>query len=151
MPCAYERGREREGERCAVSEYQYCLSVSFQLFFLKSTQNVRGEKKKLGERVRQTQTDRGRFNLSRFSFGEDWKSNFATKSIFCTLDQLSYDIDKHESLLFLFDFLENISIENTFRNYEFLSVGLRAVNHTIEGANCTIEDVYACPFAFHCC
>ena len=34
------------------------------------------------------------------------------------VDQLSYDIDKHESLSLLFDFRENINIENTFRSYE---------------------------------
>lgn len=48
-------------------------------------------------RVRHRQTEKkGDLIWRRFSFGEDWESNFATKSIFWSLDQLSYDIDKHE-------------------------------------------------------
>lgn len=126
-----ERGR---GVR-AVSEYQYCFSTvcRFNFTFLKSTStSVTGEK---SEADTDSPTE-GDLIWSRFSFGEDWKSNFSTKSIFWSLDQLSSDTDKHESLLFYLIFLENISIENTFRNDEFLSPHNRECELSNQGCLC---------------
>lgn len=104
----------------------------FNCTFLKSTKSVTGEK---SEADTDSPTE-GDLIWSRFSFGEDWKSNFSTKSIFWSLNQLSSDTDKHESLPFYLIFLENISIENTFRNYEFLSSHNRRCELSNQGCLC---------------
>lgn len=92
VPCAHKIERLEEwwwwGVAGGICEHQYCLFFISTLFSW-SPHRMWKEKKKILEKAWNRFTDRGRFHRRQVFIWGEWKSNFATKSIFWSLKQLS--------------------------------------------------------------